>query len=351
MTMPAHGSLNFLQRLPPALADRFFYAAAQKRKPGTALPDNCIPWWIDSRGLAADGPQTLSWGGMRWDSSDDWHNLRPSADGRSGPSGLGHGFCDRLILAQNCHHDGQTIHLGPSYTLALRRYEFAEPAIGAHLNSLGFSSAEISSGELSAAHADLDDGGTYPAWHFMATTYATDIVRQFGGVKFSRPFMWPRANHALVGVAPEACPSLYSMPDFAISIPRRAALYPSYEAEDAAAGGPLAERVGGFYALRVIEEECLHGREGDFPGDLATVLLRAFSGSEPEWYGPRYGTKAEFLRDLPPFTAFDLRLHKRTKLFKYKVVDGRRRGAGEFQAIFNATAYRVVGSPPAGIAL
>jgi hypothetical protein len=101
---------------------------------------------------------------------------------------------------------------------------------------------------------------------------------------------------------------------------------------------PSTDRVAGFYAFRYMPDEMTLS---DF--DRRAIVRRAWQGSTGPLYGSRYGSRDDFLIDLPPNVAFDIRIRKAVRLSKGKF----RYIAKESQAIFDVTAWRVSGAAPA----
>ena len=276
--------------------------------------DEPLPVWRTPQGFVAPGPHTLAWSGRRWDSAEGEYADRPMAP--NGGTTLGSGSCTRLILAQNAWHDGTQIHFSTAsyYEFAPRPYYLSEPGIHQYLINQGYTAAELT--------APLE------TWvrNEILGNHAQDIALLFGGFLLSRPFAWPEGDAAL---CQEQFQSLYGMPPpdvYGTGLVHHEDEWPS------------ARDVEGFYALRHMPGEMTLS---DF--DRRAILRRAWQGSSGSIYGSRYGSREEFIRDLPPHVAFDVRIRKTVRLSrgKYRYI------SKESQAIYDVIAWRVSGAGPA----
>lgn len=278
--------------------------------------DEPLPVWRTPQGFVAPGPHRLEWSGRRWDSAEGEYSGRPTAP--NGGTTLGAGRCTRLILAQNAWHDGVQIHFNTDsyYEFAPRPYYLSEPGIHQYLIDQGYTASELT--------PPLETG----LRNEILGNHASAIALLFGGFLLSRPFVWPDGDNDLCR---DQFHSLYGMPDpevYGDGLVHRADEWPS------------SGRVDGFYAFRRIPDEMTLS---DF--DRRAILRRAWQGSSGPLYGSRYGSREDFILDLPPNVAFDIRIRKTVRLSKGKY----RHISKESQAIYDVTAWRVSGAAPAAL--
>lgn len=278
--------------------------------------DEPLPVWRTPQGFVAPGPHRLEWSGRRWDSAEGEYADRPMAP--NGGTTLGSGSCTRLILAQNAWHDGGQIHFNQDsyYEFAPRPYYLSEPDIHQYLLDHGYSEAELTS--------------PIEQWvlNEIMGNYADAIALSVGGFLTSRPFLWPAGDELM---CQDHYNDLYGMP----SPESYGAGLVHHEDE-----WPSAKDVEGFYAFRHMPGEMTLS---DF--DRRAILRRAWQGSSGSIYGSRYGSREEFILDLPPNVAFDIRIRKTVRLSKGKY----RHISKESQAIYDVTAWRVSGAAPAAL--
>ena len=272
-----------------------------------------MPAWRNEAGFLADGPLELVWMGRRWDLVDKEYVTRPRND--KGGTLNGYGSCNRIILAQNVIHDGEQLifDMESYYEMAPRPFMFTDPDVMAILVEKGMSPTDFSPPVSHSACAE-------------AMEHADEIAMRTGGYIYKRPFRWPTGD---IDLCKDHAEILYGMPSpdaYGKGMIHTPGVWPS----------PVD--TPGFFAWRVSA-----GVSSLSALDLVMIFRRAWSGSPGAKYGFRYSsTKAGFLRDLPPYTAFDIRIWKTVYLSKSKY-----RGISkESQASYFVAAYRASGALP-----